>query len=32
MSSYQQEQIDALEMVLEQLQSLSEKDQRELAD
>jgi hypothetical protein len=32
MSSYQQEQIDALEMVLEQLQSLSEKDKRELAD
>ena len=32
MSSYQQEQIDALEMVLEHLQSLSEEDQRALAD
>jgi hypothetical protein len=32
MSSYQQEQLDALEMVLEQLQSLSETDQRELTD
>ena len=32
MSSYQQEQIDALQMVLEHLQSLSEEDQRALAD
>ena len=32
MSSYQQEQIGALQMVMEHLQSLSEEDQRALAD
>ena len=32
MSSYQQEKIDALQMVLEHLQSLTEEDQRALAD
>jgi hypothetical protein len=32
MSPYQQEQIDALQMVLEHLQSLPEKDQQALAD
>jgi hypothetical protein len=32
MSFYQQEQIDTLQMVLEYLQSLSEEDQRALAD
>jgi hypothetical protein len=32
MSFYQQEQIDALQMVLEHLQSLSEEDQVALAD
>ena len=32
MSPYQQEQIDALQMVLEHLQSLSELEQRTLAD
>jgi len=32
MSSYQQEQIDALEMVLEHMRSLSEKDRQALCD